>query len=177
MTYQQAVERYTNSVHFDTSGTRGLGLGLVDEWYTPGRYLEAARAVLGGIDLDPASSAAANTVIKATQFFSIADDGLSQPWAGRIWMNPPYATPLIDRFCARLSEAVMTTSDITQAVVLVNNATETKWFVSLVNVASALCFPTGRVSYWSPRGVPARAVEISHYGGPVADGSTVVRER
>lgn len=61
-----------------------------NEWYTPAKYIEAARAVMGGIDLDPASCEVANRTVKATQYYTIDDNGLDQPWQGKIWLNPPY---------------------------------------------------------------------------------------
>src|SRR5262245_13067731 len=39
------------------------------EWYTPPQYIAAARAVLGAIDLDPASSEIAQTTVQAGAFF------------------------------------------------------------------------------------------------------------
>jgi hypothetical protein len=61
-----------------------------NEWYTPAKFVNAARKLMGDIDLDPASSEAANKAVKAGKIFTIDDDGLSKKWKGRVWLNPPY---------------------------------------------------------------------------------------
>ena len=59
------------------------------EHYTPPSIVEAARAVLGAIDLDPASCAAANLRVRAALWHGISSDGLKSPWSGRVFLNPP----------------------------------------------------------------------------------------
>lgn len=59
------------------------------EHYTPPEIVELAHAVLGGIDLDPASCAVANTVVEASQYYTKETNGFSQTWTGRVFLNPP----------------------------------------------------------------------------------------
>jgi phage N-6-adenine-methyltransferase len=137
-----------------------------DEWYTPAEYLEAARAVMGDIDLDPASCAAAQEVVQAMRFFTKEDDGLVQEWQGRIWLNPPYSAVLAPRFIDKLC-AEYDADHLDEAVVLVNNATETAWFHCLLARFPA-CFLRKRVPFWRPghNGGGARQGQVVFYLGP-----------
>ncbi|MGO1541409.1 MAG: DNA N-6-adenine-methyltransferase [Luteimonas sp.] len=127
-----------------------------NEWYTPAEYIEAARRVMGGIDVDPASSAIANSRVQALTYFTAEDDGLKQEWHGRVWMNPPYAQPLIANFADAVAEKYAG-GEIEQACVLVNNATDTAWFHTMLAGASAVCFPRGRIRFIDPQGNPSGA--------------------
>jgi DNA N-6-adenine-methyltransferase (Dam) len=73
---------------------------LSNEHYTPKQYLDAAREVLGSIDIDPASCAEANQVVNAAVFFTADDDGLTKEWNGNVWLNPPYGR-LVGDFIAK----------------------------------------------------------------------------
>lgn len=129
-----------------------------NEWYTPAEYIAAARDVMGGIDLDPASSALANETVLATRFYAKDDDGLAQRWEGRVWMNPPYSKDLIYPFCDKLAEEYAN-EHVTQAVVLVNNGNDTAWYARIAELASGLCQPNHRVKFLSPDGKPSAPVQ------------------
>jgi len=60
------------------------------EHYSPPHIFPSIRRVMGDIDLDPASCAEANQVVRSRQIYTIEHDGLSLPWKGRIFLNPPY---------------------------------------------------------------------------------------
>jgi len=124
-----------------------------NEWYTPARYADLAKKVMGDIDLDPASCIAANQSIQAKRIFDIEDDGFSRNWSGRVWLNPPYgrgedgsnqaawSKKLIDEYKA---------GNVTEGMLLVNAATGNKWFADLWEFP--ICFVDHRIRFISPRG-------------------------
>ncbi len=127
------------------AGVAAFHASLSDEWYSPVEVIEAARAVMGGIDLDPASCPRANFRAGASAYYSETVDGLDplHPWGGRVWMNPPYGNkgPL---FVARLCRE-FAMSNVTEAIALLNVMSATAdWFQIVFETASALCVSRGR---------------------------------
>lgn len=134
-----------------------------NEWYTPAVYIEAARQVMGSIDLDPASNDYANQTVRASTYYTEETNGLDKEWFGNIWMNPPYSTALIKDFAEKLSN-----SNFEQAIVLVNNATDTAWFKSLIQKADAFVFTTGRIRFEKrdgSKGAPLQGQAFIYFGG------------
>jgi hypothetical protein len=81
-------------------------------------------------------------------------------------MNPPYKANLIGKFANKLAESYGSNA-VSSAIVLVNNATETKWFRTLVSKASVVCFPYGRVRFLDPDGnlgAPLQGQAILYFG-------------
>ena len=132
--------------------TKAINTGN-NEWYTPAEYLEAAREVLGGFDLDPASSGEAQKQVKAGEFFDKEHDGLAVPWRGRVWLNSPYAQPLISEFVRKLM-VELHAGRVTDAVMLTHNYTDTAWFHEAASASAAICFTRGRVKFVDPAGKP-----------------------
>lgn len=110
------------------------------DWLTPPEILQA----LGPFDLDPCASEHQPWKTAARQL-TIKDDGLKQPWSGRVYCNPPYG-PFAARWLERCAEHG-------NAVAFVFARTETAVFQDHVwPKASALLFLRGRVSFRLPGG-------------------------
>jgi ParB family chromosome partitioning protein len=136
---------------FTYATTATINASTSSEWYTPPIYLEAARRVLGHIDLDPASSAHANEIVRAKRYFAPADDSLSQEWHGRVFLNPPYGKSAPQGTAVFVPKLVSEyKAGHTKAAVLLVSAhgTETEWFTGLWD--HVLCFTNHRVPYWNP---------------------------
>jgi len=118
------------------------------EWYTPAAYVEAAREVMGGIDLDPASHAEANAIVKAKQFYTADDEGTFRPWHGRVFVNPPGG--LVGEFWRSLM-AAWHYQAITQAVWIGYSLEQLQTLQvvtpNLTPLDFALCVPSRRIAF------------------------------
>ena len=101
---------------------------------------------MGDIDLDPASCSFAQKIVQAKRYFTEEDDSLRPDvvWEGRIFLNPPYAAGVIDRFIEKLLS-----STFEQAILLTNNNTDTRWFHSAAIASQSVCFTSGRINFYT----------------------------
>jgi hypothetical protein len=119
-----------------------------DEWITPQYVLDA----LCPFDLDPCA-AVNQPWPTAAKHYTVQDNGLIQPWAGRVWCNPPYGSETAQwlRLCHRHGDAVA----------LIFARTETAPFFECVwEKADAVLFLKGRITFHHVTGERAE-----HNGG------------
>jgi hypothetical protein len=120
---------------------------LSDEWLTPPEIVRAC----GSFDLDPCSP-----IVRpwdtAARHFNINDDGLAQPWEGRVWCNPPFGREAI-KWLRRMA-------DHSNGIALIPARTETVMFYETVwGRADAVLFVRGRphFHYVDGRRAPANS--------------------
>lgn len=99
-----------------------------DDYYTPAWVFERMGLTF---DLDVASPPDGIPWIPTARYLTMEDDGLSTPWEGRVWMNPPYSntTAWARKFIAHR-----------HGVCLVPHA-KAKWHTELWAAADAVAVP------------------------------------
>jgi hypothetical protein len=111
-----------------------------DEWLTPPELIRA----LGKFDLDPCSPVK-RPWDTATKHFTLLDNGLTKPWTGRVWCNPPYGSETnlwLDKCVAHGN-----------CIALTFARTETKMFFEQVwSKADAVLFLKGRIRFYHSNG-------------------------
>lgn len=95
------------------------------EWFTPRMIVAAASEIMGGITLDPACSVEAYTYQKEHSDMYYYEKGLSLPWHGNVWLNPPFGTTIKDWI--RRMVALHQSEVVDQACCITFNSTETDW--------------------------------------------------
>jgi len=113
-----------------------------DEWLTPPELIKA----LGEFDLDPCSPIPEKRPWPtAKNHFSILDNGLQQPWFGRVWCNPPYGSKA-KYWLAKCAEYKNVTA-------LIFARTETQQFFNYIwTKATSVCFIKGRIAFYDITG-------------------------
>lgn len=119
------------------------------EWYTPVFWIVPVVEVLGDIDLDPASSHFANNQVRARAYYTKEEDGLSSPWTGRIFCNPPYGRMTQKFLLHGLKEYAE--GRVTEAIFLVNN-TRAAWYLRITPAFDARFAVTKRIAFCDQSG-------------------------
>lgn len=140
------------------------------EYYTPKFIIEAARAVMGSIELDPASSVQANKTVKAYRICTKENDGLSQDWkCSTLFLNHPFGrkeNPLwINKLIYEWRAGVINDA----AICITYACTSEKWFMELLYKPQ--CFLIPRTNYYLPDGTKKKGVTkgsvVTYLGGKV----------
>lgn len=160
-------EAYVETRHrVEPERWQNIHLSESNEWYTPGEYIESVRAVMGGIDVDPASNPQANETVGAATYYTSETDGLAHEWPGRVWLNPPWGgqqSEFVARLVQQFSDGITT-----EAVVLVNaHATETTWFAPLWD--HVMCFTDHRINFYGTAGIGSTHGSVFVYLGQNRD--------
>lgn len=140
------------------------------DYYTPREYADAIRVTYGGPpDLDPATCKQANGEdaygrgIHARLIYDQLDDGLTRPWFGKVWLNPPFGQweLWVPKITAELNLGYMTDLMVYCTISTLTNKTLTP----LKKRCAALMISHGRPNCWGPRsGAAPDGVAILYFG-------------
>jgi len=118
------------------------------EHYTPSKFLETVRDVFGQIpDLDPCTNSRLTPNVIARAYYTREDDGLQQPWRGRVFLNPPYGREIVDWVHKLRRE--WRRGEMIEAIALLPARVDTEWFDLLTAETDdlVLCFLHGRLTF------------------------------
>lgn len=116
-----------------------------DEWATPRRLVRELEQEFGPFTLDPCATPENAT---APRFYTLADDGLAQSWAGeRVFMNPPYSA-----VAAWMQKAYLESQAGALVICLVPARTCTGWFHDIAQRHGEVRFLRGRIRFGDGRG-------------------------
>jgi len=135
---------------------------MSNEWYTPKIYVDAARDVMGNIELDPASCRLANETVQATRFYTKEEDGLAQEWrAESLFMNPPYGriygkggSESYQKLFVEKLLSEFQAGNVGQAILLSLGNPNSVWFQPLFEFP--LCFHRSNIWFYRPDGSQAK---------------------
>jgi hypothetical protein len=118
-----------------------------ENYCTPLVWVERVRAALGGvIDLDPCGNE--SDVVGAVRSYRWPrEDGLELPWAGRVFVNPPYGKKKVSAFLRR--SLLASQEGVASVVVLLPVSVDTLWWHELVwGKAKLVAFIKGRIAFY-----------------------------
>jgi len=113
------------------------------DWTTPDDFWRSLDAEFG-FTLDVAASPAN---AKCARYYTASDDGLTQPWEGVVWCNPPYGKT-IGRWVEKAWYAAQAGATV---VMLVPARTDTGWWNDWAVKASQIRFVRGRLRFGGAR--------------------------
>ena len=114
-----------------------------DEWYTPQSLIDC----LGEFDTDPCAAPADVRPFDIARIcYTKDDDGLSKPWEGIVWLNPPYSSKLLRQFCEKMAR------DGSGIALLFNRVDNLLWQEVIFPSASSMIFMRHRVRFIQPDG-------------------------
>ena len=128
--------------------TFGKQRNTTEEWYTPTDVIDRVHAVLGEIDLDPASNPVANEIVKAKRIYTKDDDGLAHDWNGKVFLNPPFGSDKVSKFVDKLTGEYQS-GNISEAILLTESLSLPNWFSRAIDVCDAMFFTADRLYYWN----------------------------
>lgn len=139
-------------------------VGRSDEWFTP-RYIFDALAER--FDMDVAAPFGGPRHVPAADWLHLYRPGLTEPWRGFVWMNPPFGgrgalAPWLSRFFTHGS-----------GIALTPDRTSAPWWQDAADQADAILFTRGKVQFERPDGSigksPGSGVTLWAAGGRAVD--------